>query len=95
MVALDRARAKVALETKKPGPPEGSNVWLQFDPPNRESPMVFGGMVLGVDSDGSITVLLSLTTREFHGLQNLVNTLLGRKTVRSGDISNSLVQGHG
>ncbi len=38
--------------------------------------MFFGGMVWGVDSDGSITVLLSLTTSEFHNLKSLVKALL-------------------
>ena len=81
MVALDRFRVKVRLETKKPGPREGSNVWLQFGPRQRESPVVIGGMVWGVDSDGLITVLLSLTTPEFHSLKNLVNTLLSGETM--------------
>jgi len=81
MVALDRFRVKVRLETKKPGPPEGSNVWLQFGPRQRESPVVIGGIVWGVDPDGLITVLLSLTTPEFHSLKNLVNTLLSGETM--------------
>ena len=80
MVALDRFRATVRLETKKPSPPEGSNVWLQFGPRQKESPTFFGGMVWGVDPDGSITVLLSLTTREFHNLKSLVKALLSGET---------------
>ncbi len=81
MVTLDRFRVTVRLETKKPGPPEGSNVWLQFGPRQRESPTIFGGMVWRVDSTGLITLLLSLTTREFHNLKSLVSALLSGETV--------------
>ena len=79
LVAFDRSRAKVWLETKKPSPPDGSNVWLRFGPRHKESPVV-GGMVWGTESDGSITILLSLTTREFQSLTNLVSALLGGET---------------
>lgn len=79
LVAFDRTRAKVWLETKKPTPPDGSNVWLRFGPRHKESPVV-GGMVWGTEFDGSITVLLSLTTREFQSLTNLVSALLKGET---------------
>ena len=80
MAALDRFQVKVRLDTKKPGPPQGANIWLQFGPHQRGTPVVFGGMVWRVDAGGLITVLLSLTTREFSSLNDLVNTLLRGET---------------
>jgi tetratricopeptide (TPR) repeat protein len=80
LAALDRFQAKVRLEAKKAGPAEGSNIWLQFGPGERESATVLGGIVMGAEPSGLITILLSQTTREFQSLKNLLSALSGGET---------------
>ena len=80
VVTLDRFRVKMRLVAKKSGPPEGSNVWLQFSSLPGQSSAPVGGMVSQVDPDGLITVLPSLSTQEFHRLKSLTNASSGDQT---------------
>ncbi len=71
VVELDRFSAKVALETREATLREGTNVWLHFDALGGASSLSVAGIVSGVAPGGRITVLLSLSPREYSRLQGL------------------------
>src|SRR3989304_571384 len=71
VVELDRFSAQVALETREPALRQGASVWLHFDPPGGGSPLSVGGIISGVARGGRITVLLSLSPREYSRLRGL------------------------
>ena len=72
VVALDRFSAEVALETREAALREGANVWLHFDAPDSASSLSVAGIVSAVAPGGRITVLLSLSPREYSRLHGLL-----------------------
>ncbi len=71
VVELDRFSAHVAIETRDPVLRQGASVWLHFDPPGGGSPLSVAGIISGVGRGGRITVLLSLSPREYNRLRGL------------------------
>ena len=82
-VSLGPFGVKVKLGEKDPGPSVGTEVRLQFAPPDGKAPMFIKGVVWRVDPDGLAIALLKLGVDEFYRLKGLVDTLLegaGRET---------------
>ena len=75
IIAFDRSWVKVRFGAKKPRLSEGRGVGLQFGPSGRQAMLPLQGIVWRVDPDGSMTVLLSLSTPEFQRLKNLAASL--------------------
>lgn len=76
IVSLGPFGVKVKLGEKEPGPPVGTEVRLQFTPPDGKAPLSIKGIVWRVDPDGVAVALLKLGVEEFHRLKSLVDTLL-------------------
>jgi len=70
VVELDRFSAQVVLEEREPALRQGTSVWLHFDPPSGRSLSV-AGIISGVARGGRVTVLLSLSPREYSRLRGL------------------------
>lgn len=64
---------KVQLGGNDPNPPQGSQVRLEFTPPDQRAPMAVKGIVWRVDPDGLAIALLNLSIRDFHRLKTLVD----------------------
>lgn len=82
-VSLSPFGVKVKLGEKDPGPSAGTEVRLQFAPPDGKAPMFINGVVWRVDPDGLAIALLKLNADEFYRLKSLVDTQLegaGRET---------------
>ncbi len=75
-VSLGPFGVKVKLGEKDPGPSVGTEVRLQFAPPDGKAPMFIKGVVWRVDPDGLAIALLKLGVDEFYRLKGLVDTLL-------------------
>ena len=67
---------KVRLGEKEPGPPVGTQVSLQFAPPDKKARLAIKGIVWRVDPDGLAVALLKLGVEDFYRLKSLVDTLL-------------------
>lgn len=76
IVSLSPFGLKVRLGEKEPGPPVGTEVSLQFAPPDKKAPLAIKGIVWRVDPDGLAVALLKLGVDEFYRLKSLVDTLL-------------------
>lgn len=76
IVSLSPFGLKVRLGEKEPGPPAGTEVQLQFAPPDKKAPLAIKGVVWRVDPDGLAVALLKLSVDEFYRLKSLVDTLL-------------------
>jgi len=76
IVSLSPFGVKVSLGAKDPGPPVGTEVHLQFTPPDAKAPLSVKGVVWRVDPDGLAVALLKLGVDEFYRLKSLVDTLL-------------------
>ena len=76
IVSLSPFGVKVKLGAKDPGPPVGTEVQLQFAPPDKKAAMSIKGIVWRVDPDGLAVALLKLGVDEFYRLKSLVDTLL-------------------
>ena len=76
IVSLSPFGVKVRLGVKDPGPPVGTEVHLQFTPPEAKAPLSVKGIVWRVDPDGLAVALLKLGVDEFYRLKSLVDTLL-------------------
>ena len=76
IVSLSPFGVKVRLGVKDPGPPVGTEVHLQFTPPEAKAPLSVKGIVWRVDPDGLAVGLLKLGVDEFYRLKSLVDTLL-------------------
>lgn len=75
IIGFDRSWVKVRFGAKKPPLPEGTGVGLQFGPTGRQATLPLQGIVWRVDSDGDMTVLLSLSTPEFQRLKKLAEPI--------------------
>ncbi len=75
IVSLSPFGVKVRLGANEPGPPVGTEVRLQFAPPDGKPPMAIKGIVSRVDPDGLAIALLKLSVQEFHRLKSLVDAL--------------------
>ncbi len=76
MVSLSPFGVKVRLREEDPGPPAGTEVSLQFSPPDKKAPLSIKGIVWRVDPDGVAVGLLKLGVDDFYRLKSLVDTLL-------------------
>ena len=76
IVSLSPFGVKVKLGETDPGPPVGTEVQLQFAPPDKKGAMSIKGIVWRVDPDGLAVALLKLGVDEFYRLKSLVDTLL-------------------
>ena len=76
IVSLGAFGVKVRLGEKEPGPPAGTEVRLQFAPPDKRTPLSIKGIVWRVDPDGVAVALLKLSVDDFYRLKSLVDTLL-------------------
>ena len=77
IVSLSPFGVKVRLGEKEPGPPAGTEVQLQFTPPNKKAaPLAVNGVVWRVDPDGLAIALLKLDVDDFYRLKSLVDALL-------------------
>lgn len=76
MVSLSPFGVKVKLGEKDPGPPVGTEVQLQFAPPDKKAHLSINGVVWRVDPDGLAVALLKLSVDEFYRLKSLVDALL-------------------
>ena len=76
MVSLSPFGVKVKLGEKDPGPPAGTEVSLQFGPPDKKASLTINGVVWRVDPDGLAIALLKLGVDDFYRLKGLVDTLL-------------------
>ena len=76
IVSLSPFGVKVRLGVKDPSPPVGTEVHLQFTPPDAKAPMSVPGIVWRVDPDGLAIALRKLSVGDFHRLKSLVDTLL-------------------
>ena len=76
IVSLSPFGVKVRLGATDPGPPVGTEVQLQFAPPDKKGGMAIKGIVWRVDPDGLAVALLKLGVDEFYRLKSLVDTLL-------------------
>ena len=75
IISLGPFGVKVRLGEKEPGPPAGTEVQLQFTPPDGKAPLSIKGIVWRVDPDGLAIALLKLSVDEFYRLKSLVETL--------------------
>ena len=80
MVSLSPFGVKVRLGEKEPGPPAGTEVQLQFTPPDKKAPLSINGVVWRVDPDGLAVALLKLGVDDFYRLKSLVDALLAEPT---------------
>ena len=76
IVSLGPFGVKVRVGEKDPGPPVGTEVQLQFAPPDKKAPLSIKGIVWRVDPDGVAVALLKLGVDEFYRLKSLVDALL-------------------
>ena len=76
IVSLSPFGVKVKLGEKEPGPPVGTEVSLQFAPPDKKARLAIKGIVWRVDPDGLAVALLKLGVDEFYRLKSLVDALL-------------------
>lgn len=76
IVSLGPFGVKVKLGEKEPGPPVGTEVRLQFTPPDGKARLSIKGIVWRVDPDGVAVALLKLGVEEFYRLKSLVDALL-------------------
>ena len=76
IVSLSPFGVKVRLGATDPGPPVGTEVQLQFAPPDKQAPLSLNGVVWRVDPDGLAVALLKLGVDEFYRLKSLVDALL-------------------
>mgnify|MGYP001564712944 FL=1 len=76
IVSLGPFGVKVRVGEKDPGPPVGTEVQLQFAPPDKKAPLSIKGIVWRVDPDGVAVALLKLGVDDFYRLKSLVDTLL-------------------
>ena len=75
IIGFDRSWVKVRFEGKKPRLREGTGVGLQFGTGREASPPL-QGIVWTLDPDDVMTVLLSLSTREFESLRSLAGQVV-------------------
>lgn len=75
MASLGPFGAKVRLHEWEESPPEGTILWLEFEPPDGEPGMSLKGILWREDPDGLVIVFLNLDSHEFLRLKTLVNRL--------------------
>ena len=73
VVSLGPFGVKVQLGGNDATPPRGSQVRLEFTPPDQRAPLAIKGLVWRVDPDGLAIALLNLSIRDFHRLKTLVD----------------------
>ena len=76
IVSLSPFGLKAKLGEKEPGPPAGTEVQLEFTPPDQKAPLSIRGVVWRVDPDGLAVALLKLSVDDFYRLKSLVDGLL-------------------
>ena len=75
IVSLGPFGVKVRLGEKEPGPPVGTEVRLQFAPPDEKISLSIKGIVWRVDPDGLAVALVKLGVQDFHRLKSLIDTV--------------------